>query len=79
MLIHRYSTILDIIPMKPRRITSHELMIKLNQFGFNVTLRMLKRDLKSLYEQGCFGLEKDTIVNRMVGLWTLSGEAVTQK
>jgi predicted DNA-binding transcriptional regulator YafY len=31
----------------------------LNQ-GFKVTTRMLQRDLQSLYDQGCFGLEKDT-------------------
>ncbi|QCU76425.1 WYL domain-containing protein [Pseudoalteromonas distincta] len=35
-------------------------MVKLNQFGFDISTRMLQRDLQSLYEQGCFGLEKDT-------------------
>jgi len=60
MLILRQSTILDIIPLSPRYISSHELMVKLNQFGFDISTRMLQRDLQSLYEQGCFGLEKDT-------------------
>ncbi|GAB0111795.1 hypothetical protein PA7559_30650 [Pseudoalteromonas distincta] len=60
MLILRQSTILDIIPLHPRYISSHELMVKLNQFGFDISTRMLQRDLQSLYEQGCFGLEKDT-------------------
>ncbi|MBT2151642.1 WYL domain-containing protein [Pseudoalteromonas tetraodonis] len=35
-------------------------MVKLNQFGFDISTRMLQRDLQSLYDQGCFGLEKDT-------------------
>ncbi|WP_055018120.1 YafY family protein [Pseudoalteromonas sp. P1-25] len=35
-------------------------MVKLNQYGFDISTRMLQRDLQSLYEQGCFGLEKDT-------------------
>lgn len=60
MLILRQSTILDIIPLSPRYISSHELMVKLNQFGFDISTRMLQRDLQSLYDQGCFGLEKDT-------------------
>ena len=33
-------------------------MLSLN--GLDVSVRMLQRDLQSLYEQGCFGLEKDT-------------------
>ncbi|MGO3445078.1 MAG: helix-turn-helix transcriptional regulator [Pseudoalteromonas distincta] len=33
---------------------------KLSARGFEISTRMLQRDLQSLYEQGCFGLEKDT-------------------
>jgi len=60
MLIHRHNSLLDYLPSSPRYISTNELLIKLNQIGFEISLRMLQRDLQSLYEQGCFGLEKDT-------------------
>ncbi|MDC9509006.1 WYL domain-containing protein [Pseudoalteromonas sp. Angola-4] len=37
-----------------------ELQIALSKSGLDLSSRMLQRDLQSLYEQGCFGLEKDT-------------------
>lgn len=60
MLIHRHNSLLDYLPLSPRYISTNELLIKLNQIGFEISLRMLQRDLQSLYDQGCFGLEKDT-------------------
>jgi len=60
MQVLRYEIILDCIPVRPFRRSTSELKLMLLNQGFKVTTRMLQRDLQSLYEQGCFGLEKDT-------------------
>lgn len=60
MQVLRYEVILDCIPVRPFRRSTSELKLMLLNQGFKVTTRMLQRDLQSLYEQGCFGLEKDT-------------------
>jgi predicted DNA-binding transcriptional regulator YafY len=60
MLIQRYNLILDCVSLEPQRISVHDLRAKLSARGFEISTRMLQRDLQSLYEQGCFGLEKDT-------------------
>ncbi len=60
MQVLRYEVILDCIPVRPFRRSTTELKLMLLNQGFKVTTRMLQRDLQSLYDQGCFGLEKDT-------------------
>jgi len=60
MQVLRYEVILDCIPVRPFRRSTSELKLMLLNQGFKVTTRMLQRDLQSLYNQGCFGLEKDT-------------------
>ncbi|WP_350594903.1 MULTISPECIES: WYL domain-containing protein [unclassified Pseudoalteromonas] len=60
MQVLRYEIILDCIPVRPFRRSTSELKLMLLNQGFKVTTRMLQRDLQSLYDQGCFGLEKDT-------------------
>jgi predicted DNA-binding transcriptional regulator YafY len=59
MLIQRYNLILDCIPLAPQRTSVCDLRVKLVDRGFEISTRMLQRDLQLLYEQGCFGLEKD--------------------
>ncbi len=59
MLIQRYNLILDCIPLAPQRTSVCNLRVKLVDRGFEISIRMLQRDLQLLYEQGCFGLEKD--------------------
>jgi predicted DNA-binding transcriptional regulator YafY len=50
---------LDCIPLAPQRTSVCDLRVKLVDRGFEISTRMLQRDLQLLYEQGCFGLEKD--------------------
>jgi predicted DNA-binding transcriptional regulator YafY len=57
---HRHLLILELVPIAPRSISTHQLQQKLIERGFDISTRMLQRDLQSLYDQGCFGLEKDT-------------------
>lgn len=56
----RYLTLLEYIPISPLSISVKQLQDGLSLRGVKLTTRMLQRDLQSLYEQGCFGLEKDT-------------------
>ena len=56
----RHNSILDYIPSSPKSTSVSELQIALSKSGLDLSSRMLQRDLQSLYEQGCFGLEKDT-------------------
>ncbi|MET6759908.1 MULTISPECIES: WYL domain-containing protein [unclassified Pseudoalteromonas] len=56
----RYLTLLEYIPISPLSISVKQLQDDLSQRGVELSTRMLQRDLQSLYEQGCFGLEKDT-------------------
>jgi len=56
----RHNSILDFIPSSPKSTSVSELQIALSKSGLDLSSRMLQRDLQSLYEQGCFGLEKDT-------------------
>jgi predicted DNA-binding transcriptional regulator YafY len=56
----RHNSILDFIPSCPKSISVKSLQVLLSQNGVSLSTRMLQRDLQSLYEQGCFGLEKDT-------------------
>ena len=60
MITHRHNFILEFIPSSPLRVSTRELYDTLTNIGFESSIRMLQRDLQSLYEQGCFGLEKDT-------------------
>lgn len=56
----RHFSILELVPIAPSSISIHQLQQKLLERGFDIPTRMLQRDLQSLYDQGCFGLEKDT-------------------
>ncbi|WP_254658999.1 helix-turn-helix transcriptional regulator [Pseudoalteromonas tetraodonis] len=56
----RHNSILDCIPSSPKSTSVKELKATLSKSGLDLSSRMLQRDLQSLYEQGCFGLEKDT-------------------
>lgn len=60
MQIQRYNLLFDCIPKAPKSVAVPDLKAKLLSRGFDISTRMLQRDLQSLYEQGCFGLEKDT-------------------
>ena len=60
MQIQRYNLLLECIPKAPHCVSAPYLKAKLSSRGFNISTRMLQRDLQSLYDQGCFGLEKDT-------------------
>lgn len=60
MISQRHLAIIDLVPSKPSSITITQLKQKLFDNGLNLSTRMMQRDLQSLYEQGCFGLEKDT-------------------
>ncbi|AZN33302.1 WYL domain-containing protein [Pseudoalteromonas sp. Xi13] len=60
MILHRHLSILELLPIAPSSISTQKLQHRLTERGFEVSMRMLQRDLQSLYEQGCFGLEKDS-------------------
>lgn len=60
MLTTRHNLILDYVPLSPRSTSVKQLQTTLFKYGLEISTRMLQRDLQSLYEQGCFGLEKDT-------------------
>ncbi len=60
MISYRHLSILELVPIAPSSISTHQLQQKLLERGFDISTRMLQRDLQSLYDQGCFGLEKDT-------------------
>ncbi|WP_394185309.1 WYL domain-containing protein [Pseudoalteromonas tetraodonis] len=57
---HRHLLILELVPIAPSSISTQQLQKKLVECGFEFPIRMLQRDLQSLHDQGCFGLEKDT-------------------
>lgn len=57
---HRHLLILELVPIAPSSISTQQLQRKLLERGFDISTRMLQRDLQSLYDQDCFGLEKDT-------------------
>ena len=59
MILHRHLSILELVPIAPSSISTLQLQQKLLERGFDISTRMLQRDLQSLYEQDCFGLEKD--------------------
>ena len=56
----RYLTLLEYIPISPLSISVKQLQDNLSLRGVELSTRMLQRDLQSIYEQGFFGLEKDT-------------------
>ena len=56
----RHLSILELVPIAPSSISTQKLQQRMIERGFDISTRMLQRDLQSLYEQGCFGLEKDT-------------------
>ena len=60
MQIQRYNLLLECMPKSPQCVSVPDLKAKLLAQGFDISTRMLQRDLQSLYDQGCFGLEKDT-------------------
>ena len=57
---YRHLSILELVPIVPSSISTRQLQQNLIERGFDISTRMLQRDLQSLYDQGCFGLEKDT-------------------
>ncbi|WP_247659699.1 WYL domain-containing protein [Pseudoalteromonas sp. MMG006] len=59
MISHRHLSILELVPIAPSSISTFQLQQKLLERDFDISTRMLQRDLQSLYDQGCFGLEKD--------------------
>ena len=56
---HRHLLILELVPIGPSSISTQQLQQQLIEQGIVLSTRMLQRDLQSLHEQGCFGLEKD--------------------
>jgi predicted DNA-binding transcriptional regulator YafY len=72
MLTHRHNSILEFVPTSPSSISVKQLQDDLSQCGVELSTRMLQRDLQSLYEQGCFGLEKDTR-SKPYG-WSINGQ-----
>jgi len=60
MISNRHFSILELVPIAPSSISTQKLQQRMIERGFDISTRMLQRDLQSLYEQGCFGLEKDT-------------------
>ncbi|MBQ4833195.1 WYL domain-containing protein [Pseudoalteromonas sp. MMG010] len=56
----RYLILLEYIPISPISISVKQLQDDLSLRGIFLSTRMLQRDLQSLYDQGCFGLEKET-------------------
>lgn len=56
----RHLSILELVPIAPSSISTQQLQQQLIERGFDLSTRMLQRDLQSLYDQGYFGLEKDT-------------------
>lgn len=60
MISYRHLSILELVPIAPSSISTQKLQHRLTERGFDISARTLQRDLQSLYEQGCFGLEKDT-------------------
>ncbi|MCG9709459.1 MULTISPECIES: WYL domain-containing protein [unclassified Pseudoalteromonas] len=68
----RQNLLLSLIPFTPQRITIIKLKVKLSNQGIDLSTRMLQRDLQSLYDQGCFGLEKDTRTKPYA--WSISKE-----
>ncbi len=60
MSSRRHLSILELVPIAPSSISTQKLQQRMIERGFDISTRMLQRDLQSLYEQGCFGLEKDT-------------------
>ena len=56
----RHFAILELVPIAPSSISTQQLQLKLLEYGIDLSTRMLQRDLQPLYDQGCFGLEKDT-------------------
>ena len=60
MITHRHNFILELIPSSPLSTSTKKLYEALCSKGLELSTRMLQRDLQALYDQGCFGLEKDT-------------------
>ena len=60
MISNRHFSILELVPIAPSSISTQKLQQRMIERSFDISARMLQRDLQSLYEQGCFGLEKDT-------------------
>ena len=60
MISHRHLSILELVPLAPSSISTQQLQQILVERDFEISTRMLQRDLQLLYEQGCFGLEKYT-------------------
>ena len=71
MISHRHLSILELVPKMPSSISTYQLQQKLLQRDFDIPTRMLQRDLHSFFEQGCFGLEKDTR-SKSYG-WSING------
>lgn len=57
--IQRQITLLEHIPREPFRITANELTDKLLERGYEVGLRTVQRELKSMHDMGLFGMVMD--------------------
>lgn len=57
--IQRQLAMLELIPRHPRRITANEIAKRLQHHEFDVGIRTIQRELKSMYEMGLFGLVLD--------------------
>jgi len=60
MISYRHLSILELVPIAPSSISTQKLQQRMIERGFDIPTRTLQRDLQSIYEQGFFGLEKDT-------------------
>ncbi|MFY8325308.1 hypothetical protein [Pseudoalteromonas sp. ZZD1] len=75
----RILSVLELIPINPQSFSTQKLQQKLIERGFDISTRMLQRDLQSLYEQVASVLKKIPAVSPMAGPSMRSGEVVTQK
>ncbi len=57
--IQRQLTMLEFIPRYPKRITANDITDKLNYLDYDVGLRTVQRELKSMSDMGLFGLVLD--------------------
>ncbi|WP_051413029.1 helix-turn-helix transcriptional regulator [Shewanella colwelliana] len=57
--IQRQLAMLEQIPRHPRRITANAIADRLHSRDFDVGLRTVQRELKSMYDMGLFGLVLD--------------------
>ncbi|WOT05022.1 helix-turn-helix transcriptional regulator [Shewanella youngdeokensis] len=57
--IQRQIAMLELIPRHPRRVTANDVTDKLQSRDYDVGLRTVQRELKTMHDMGLFGLELD--------------------